>query len=155
MELLLWRWSTTAQTASALMIAVFFIVLARSVRRAELQTWVNAWLANLLALIVTSILWFAQPTSLLVYFAIRLGYFFAKTMFVALLATGAWRFVRPRLDERLNRGIVLGIAVYAIVAASALTAIDAIGTVESAIYGWFTEGFDTTDLQAARSLLAR
>lgn len=55
MELLLWRWSTTAQIASALMIAVFFIVLTRSVRRSELQLWVNAWLANLAALAVTVI----------------------------------------------------------------------------------------------------
>src|SRR5204863_4945997 len=133
MELLLWRWSTIAQTASALMIAVFFIVLARSVRRAELQTWVNAWLANLLALFVTSILWVVQPSSTAGYFAIRVGYFFAKTMFVALLAAGAWRFVRPRLTARANRGIVSAIAAYALVAALALNSIDAIGMVQSAI----------------------
>jgi hypothetical protein len=35
MELLMWRWSTTVQTVSALMIAVFFLVLARPVRRAD------------------------------------------------------------------------------------------------------------------------
>ena len=135
MELLLWRWSTIAQTASALMIAVFFIVLARSVRRAELQTWVNAWLANLLALFVTSILWVVQPSSAAGYFAIRVGYFFAKTMYVALLAAGAWRFVRPRLTPRANRGIVGAIAAYALVAALTLNSIDAIGMVQSAIIG--------------------
>jgi diguanylate cyclase (GGDEF)-like protein len=53
MELLLWRWSTTAQIASAIVIAVFFVVLARSVRRVELRPWVMAWLANLAALFVT------------------------------------------------------------------------------------------------------
>ncbi|HEX7151137.1 MAG TPA: GGDEF domain-containing protein [Thermoanaerobaculia bacterium] len=45
MELLLWRWSTTAQIASAFMIAVFFVVLSRPVRRVELRPWVAAWLA--------------------------------------------------------------------------------------------------------------
>jgi hypothetical protein len=49
MELLLWRWSTTAQTASLLMIAIFFVVLARAIRRPELQTVVKAWLAKLQA----------------------------------------------------------------------------------------------------------
>jgi diguanylate cyclase (GGDEF)-like protein len=133
MELLLWRWSTIAQTASLLMIAIFFVVLARSVRRTELQTWVNAWLANLLALFVTSLLWVAQPTSELAWIAIRIGYFFAKTMFVALLALGAWRFVRPRLGAHTNREIILAIAAYALVGAFTLTSIDLIGMVQSAI----------------------
>ena len=51
MELLLWRWSTTAQITSELMIAVFFVVLARSVRRVEMRPWVQAWVANLAALL--------------------------------------------------------------------------------------------------------
>ena len=42
MELLLWQWSTTAQTASALMIAIFFLVLARSVRRPEVKAWLES-----------------------------------------------------------------------------------------------------------------
>jgi diguanylate cyclase (GGDEF)-like protein len=133
MELLLWRWSTTAQTASALMIAIFFLVLARSVRRAEVKTWVNAWLANLLALLVTSILWITQPSSELAYIAIRFGYFFAKTMFLALLAVGAWRFVRPRLGTNANRDIVIAAGAYALVASVALRPIDLIGLVQSAI----------------------
>jgi diguanylate cyclase (GGDEF)-like protein len=132
-ELLLWRWSTTAQTASALMIAIFVIVLSRSVRRPEVQTWVNAWLANLLALLVTSILWIAGPISDAVFFAIRLGYFFSKTMFVALLAMGAWRFVRPKLGARENHRIIAIVAVYAVVAALALTTIDLIGVVQSGV----------------------
>ena len=133
MELLLWRWSTTAQTASLLMIAIFFIVLARSVRRAELQTWVNAWLANLLALCVTSILWVGQPTSRAAFIAIRMGSFFSKTMFVALLALGAWGFVRPRLGARANREIIIAIAAYAVIGAFTLETIDLIGMVQSAI----------------------
>jgi diguanylate cyclase (GGDEF)-like protein len=131
-ELLLWRWSTTAQTASALMIAIFFLVLARSVRRAEMQTWVNAWLANLLAMVVTSILWVTQPASELAWVPIRFGYFFSKTMFVTLLALGAWRFVRPRLGARDHR-IVGAIAAYALIASFTLRPIDLIGVSQSAI----------------------
>lgn len=132
-ELLLWRWSTTAQTASALMIAIFFLVLARSVRRAEMQTWVNAWLANLLALLVTSILWVGRPTSKAAFTAIGFGYFFAKTMFVALLAQGAWRFVRPTLGARENHRIVAAVGAYAVIAALTLTSIDLIGVVQSGV----------------------
>ena len=132
-ELLLWRWSTTAQTASALMIAVFFFVLARSVRRPELQTWVKAWFANLLALLVTSILWIGQPASPLAFIAIGFGYFLAKTLFVVLLALGAWRFVRPRLGVGENYRIIGAVAAYAAVASVTLTVIDHIGVVQSAL----------------------
>ncbi|HMC75922.1 MAG TPA: GGDEF domain-containing protein [Vicinamibacterales bacterium] len=134
-ELLLWRWSTTAQTASALMIAIFFLVLARSVRRAEMQTWVNAWLANLLAMVVTSVLWVAQPTSEFAWVPIRFGYFFFKTMFVTLLALGAWRFVRPRLGSHEDYRLVGAIAAYALVASFTLKPIDLIGVSQSAIMG--------------------
>jgi len=39
----LWVWSTAVQTTSLLMIAVFFAVLARSVRLVELRIRVWAW----------------------------------------------------------------------------------------------------------------
>ena len=132
MELLLWRWSTTAQIASALMIAVFFIVLTRSVRRSELQLWVNAWLANLAAMAVTVIFWFVQPTELS-FLIVRVGYLFTKTLFVALLAAGAWRFVRPRLGERENRRILVALAAYAVVAALLTPRIEQLGMVQSAV----------------------
>lgn len=132
MELLLWRWSTTAQIASALMIAVFFIVLTRSVRRPELQLWVNAWLANLAALAVTVIFWFLQPAEL-AFLIVRVGYIFTKTLFVALLAAGAWRFIRPRLGPRENRRILLAIAASAGVAALLTPRIEQLGVVQSAV----------------------
>jgi diguanylate cyclase (GGDEF)-like protein len=132
MELLLWRWSTTAQITSALMIAVFFIVLTRSVRRPELQLWVNAWLANLGALAVTVIFWFLQPAEL-TFLIVRVAYIFAKTLFVALLAIGAWRFIRPRLGAGENRRIIMAIAGYAIVGALLTPTIDRLGMVQSAV----------------------
>src|SRR6185436_7391960 len=86
MELLLWRWSTTAQVTSALMIAVFFYVLGRSVRRVELKPWMNAWVANLIALTIALYFWIAQPESQAALILLRWAYLFAKTMFVLLLA---------------------------------------------------------------------
>src|SRR5687767_6031233 len=132
MELLLWRWSTTAQIASALLIAVFFIVLTRSVRRSELQLWVNAWLANLAALAVTVVFWFVQPAGL-PFLMVRVGYLFTKTLFVALLAAGAWRFIRPRLGERENRRILVALACYSVVAALLTPRIEQLGMVQSAV----------------------
>lgn len=135
MELLLWRWSTSAQIASGLMIAVFFVVLARSVRRVEMRPWVNAWLANLGALFVTSLFWFAQPQSQAALVALRFGYFFSKTMFVVLLALGAWAFVRRGMPRLVTRPAVIAVAAYSIVAAFVLDSIDRIGVVQSAVMG--------------------
>ena len=56
----LWVWSTALQMTSLLMIAVFFAVLARSVRLAEVRIWVWAWLCNLGALVVTVAYWYFQ-----------------------------------------------------------------------------------------------
>lgn len=133
MELLLWRWSTTAQITSALMIAVFFVVLARSIRRVELRPWVGAWLANLGALIVTTIFWVFQPSSQTAFIALRGGYFFTKTLFVVLLTAGAWRFVRPRPGRMLRRVVLASVVTYSIAAAFLADTIDRIGVSESVV----------------------
>ena len=104
MELLLWRWSTTAQITSELMIAVFFVVLARSVRRVEMRPWIQAWLWNLVALFVTIIFWFAQPKSRIAFMATVFGYTLSKTIFSVLLVAGTWNFVRRRPGIDVRRG---------------------------------------------------
>jgi diguanylate cyclase (GGDEF)-like protein len=134
MELLLWRWSTTAQITSALTIAVFFVVLTRSVHRVELRPWVYAWLVNLGALLVTSVFWFAQPSSRAAFIVLRAGYLFSKTLFVVLLALGAWNVSR-RTPSPLHRGILLAVALYSIGAAFVLDSVDRIGVVQSALIG--------------------
>lgn len=131
MELLLWRWSTTAQIASAIVLAVFFVVLARSMRRVELRPWVAAWIANLAALCVTIVFWFARPDSLAAFIALRTGYFFAKTLFVLLLVAGAWRFARAPLPPRATHVGVAAVAVFACVAAFVVNDINQVGVVQS------------------------
>lgn len=134
MELLLWRWSTTAQITSAIVIAIFFVVLGRSVRRLELRPWVNAWLANLAALLVTSVFWFAQPDSLATFILLRFGYFLSKTLFVVLLALGAWNIWR-RAPDRLPRIAIAAVVLYAAIAAVLLDGIELIGLAQSAVIG--------------------
>src|SRR5215813_11414498 len=99
MELLLWRWSTAMQVISALIIAIFFIILNGSIRRVELRPWVWAWLANLAAMVATVAFWYIQPSGFWIWL-IRFGYFFAKTFFVALLVLGAYGFTHSTLKPR-------------------------------------------------------
>src|SRR5436305_5646213 len=108
MELLLWRWSTTAQITSELMIAVFFVVLARSVRRVEMRPWIQAWLWNLIALLVTIIFWFAQPKSPIAFMVVVFGYSLAKTIFSVLLVGGTWGFVRRPPSINVRRVVIGG-----------------------------------------------
>ncbi|HEY0038642.1 MAG TPA: GGDEF domain-containing protein [Longimicrobium sp.] len=173
MELLLWRWSTTAQISSAVVIAVFFVVLARSMRRVELRPWVAAWLANLAALCVTVTFWFTQPKSSAAFIALCTGYFFAKTLFVLLLAAGTWRFVRAPLSPRATRLAVAAVAVLAFVAALVVDSINQVGVVQSLVTvvvlgaaagmlmhrrvpggGWLAAGFTLRALLAAAEAAA-
>src|SRR5437763_12186357 len=117
MELLLWRWSTTAQITSELMIAVFFVVLARSVRRVEMRPWIQAWLWNLAALFVTIVFWFAQPKSRIAFMVTVFGYTLSKTTFSALLVAGTWNFFRRRPGVGVRRAIVVAVIAYSIFAA--------------------------------------
>src|SRR4051795_10329819 len=135
MELLLWRWSTTAQITSELMIAVFFVVLARSVRRVEMRPWVQAWIANLAALLVTIIFWFAQPSSRFAFMATVFSYTLSKTIFSILLVAGTWNFVRRRPNVSVRRGIIAAAILYSTIAALMLDKIDKLGVVQSAVIG--------------------
>lgn len=134
-ELLLWQWSTTAQITSALLIAVFFIVLARSMRRIEMRTWVHAWLTNLAALGVTSIFWLARPESPFAFGVLRTSYLFTKTMFVVLLAFGAWAFIQHRVPSRMLHVAIGAAALYAMSGFFILTSLDLIGVAQSALSG--------------------
>jgi diguanylate cyclase (GGDEF)-like protein len=135
MELLLWRWSTTAQITSELMIAVFFVVMARSVRRVEMRPWIQAWLWNLAALFVTIVFWFAQPKSRIAFMATVFGYTLSKTIFSVLLVAGTWNFVRRPPGSAIRRAVIVIVIAYSIAAAFAFDKIDKLGTAQSAVIG--------------------
>ncbi len=130
-ELLLWRWSTAVQITSDLMIAVFFVVLSRSVGRSELRPWVAAWLANLLALSVTIVFWLLQPQSAAAFTGITWAYIFTKTMFVALLIVGATGFVPEHSIRISDRLLLVGVAAFAVLGALASRSISWLGVIET------------------------
>ena len=134
MELLLWRWSTTVQVSSAVMIAAFFLALAPSVRRVEVRPWVGAWLANLAAMVVTVTYWYVQPTSPAAQMLLRFGYVAGKTAFVVLLLIGAVAFSRPGWQPRTASLRALGpVLVVGLVTAVLADSIDAVGVVQAAV----------------------
>jgi diguanylate cyclase (GGDEF)-like protein len=158
--LLLWRWSTLVQVSSDLLIAVFFVVLARSMRRSELTPWVNAWLGNLGALLVVIVFWLLQPQSKLAFAVLSGLYLFGKAMFLLLLVDGALRFVgnqaRPLMDLRRTAAVfafcmfcgavVPGIDLLGVVGSSIVAVVMACGVVLLARNpapqrGWLMTGF--------------
>jgi diguanylate cyclase (GGDEF)-like protein len=105
LELALWRWSTAVQVSSLATIAVFFAVLARSVRTGELRFWVFGWIANFTALAVALAYWYFVPPQLVgpIFRALYMG---SKTAFVLFLLQGAWALKHP--GARLVSPRVLG-----------------------------------------------
>ncbi|MCU1347250.1 MAG: hypothetical protein JWO56_280 [Acidobacteria bacterium] len=132
MELLLWRWSTAAQVTSVLIVTIFFVVLGRSVGRADIRPWIYAWLANLGAMTVTMLFWYLQPVDL-VNLLLRTAYFFTKTAFVVLLLRGAANFTRARFGRRGTLPVVLLMGVYCLAAGFFMDSIDKIGIAQSSL----------------------
>ena len=178
MELLLWRWSTLVQITSDLLIAVFFVVLARSVGRAELRTWVSAWVANLAALSITIVFWLLQPHSKLVFAVVSSMYIFAKTLFVVLLVVGAAGFMTRRptpapLADVSHARIAAVVAVFALIGGFSAGSINMLGLIQAPTicicllvgaiflarnktpaYGWLAIGFGVRAALAAAESLA-
>jgi diguanylate cyclase (GGDEF)-like protein len=131
MELLLWRWSTAVQCTSAVMIAVFFVVLERSVRRAELRVWVVAWAANVVALLIPIAFWYLRPEVGPALGVMRGGYFLSKTAFLVLLVIGTHGFTGGGLSVRPARALWAGLIAYSAVAALVLRGINQAGALQS------------------------
>lgn len=132
-QLLLWRWSTIVQLTSLAMATAFFALLARASRRGELRSWTRAWLANFLALTVTSVYWALQPVTL--FPLVSVLYLAAKAVFVLLLIEGAWIMMRPR--ERLfqTQPAALGVIAYAVIGAALCRDLQSIGVLQHSVLG--------------------
>jgi diguanylate cyclase (GGDEF)-like protein len=94
MELLLWRWSVGVQWTSLVLIVVFFVLLARTLRFPELTSWAQAWAANVSALGVSFLYWSVRTADqhFPVLAALYMG---AKIAFALLLILGALQLQRP------------------------------------------------------------
>ncbi|MCW8875804.1 MAG: GGDEF domain-containing protein [Kangiellaceae bacterium] len=133
MELLLWRWSTIVQISSAIMIALFFLSLARSTQRVELRPWVGAWLANLAALVVTVLYWLLQPDSIFIFKIVAGAYIFFKSLFVTLLLAGVQQYVGRPFVQFHQQTIVLGCFVFAFFGGLLIPSIDWLGVVQASV----------------------
>lgn len=92
-DLLLWRWSTTVQVSSSVILAVFMTAFGRLTERDDTRWWMYAFQANLLAIMVTSVYWIGQPEGWPVPLA-RMIYVASKTLFVLGLLAGVLSFLR-------------------------------------------------------------
>ncbi|MDH4064013.1 MAG: GGDEF domain-containing protein [Acidobacteriota bacterium] len=132
MDLLLWRWSTAVQLTSLLMLAAFFIALARSSTRAELRWWVLAWCANAAALSVTVYFWFVQPDR----FGLVLGaYITFKLAFVLWLLQGALSVGRPGMRLLSQPTLVAILLTYGLVGGLVIPSVSAVGAVQHLVMG--------------------
>lgn len=122
LELTLWRWSTAVQISSSLMIALFFVVFARSVRTAEAWAWREAWLWNLAALATTVTFWLFTPSGFTVD-VVRDVYLGTKVMFVVALLRGAWVAARPGVPFPGARQWPWIVVAFAIIGGAMLTSI--------------------------------
>ena len=132
MELFLYQLSIWGLALTALMIAVFFLVLSRSNPRAEMRWWTAAWFANVVAMTITLIFWLTQPPASVhpFMFAAYLG---AKNVYVWLLLRGALEFQswRPRALEA--RRVIPIIVAFSILAVLLVTTLDRLGLISQAI----------------------
>ena len=133
MDIILWRWSTAVQFASAFLIAVFFVALSRSMRRPELLWWRRAWIANFLALVATLAFWYLNPSSQIALSIIRAAYLGAKLAFVILIVEGtrAARHIPNALFTSRRRAAV--IAIYAVAGGLLLQSLMLLGFVQHGI----------------------
>ena len=132
MELLLWRFSTAVQVTSALTLAVFFLVLSRSVRRPELRLWNFAWLANLGAISIALAFWFFQPAGVTAFF-VRAGYLATKTAFIVLLIDGAWASMHAGQTVLTAARRAAFVVIFGIAGGVILTSIPLLGLVQHTV----------------------
>ncbi len=120
----LWRWSTAVQISSALLIALFFIVLLRSTRRTELRIWVAAAVANVGALAATQAFWLPAEQTSDVFNAVKFPYIAFKLSFVVLLVVGARGFGRPLPTRATFARLAGAVLASSIVLASTVSTVD-------------------------------
>ena len=133
MEMMLYRWSTTVQVVSDLMIAIFFFALMRALQRPELRPWLHAWLANLVALAITVMFWLMRPESPVLRHFASGTYVFSKTLFILLLIVGAMGFAGQAPSQSLHRRMIVVALWYAVVLSTFSISIANLGFVQSTV----------------------
>jgi diguanylate cyclase (GGDEF)-like protein len=146
-DLLLYQLNISGLTVTTVLIALFFTVLWRSVRRAEMRWWVYGWVANVAALVITSLFWYFQPSAN--YFGIIFAFYLAaKFTYVWLLSRGALEYCGER-PRAITAGMVVpAIVALCVVSVFLLTTRDRLGVISQFV---IAAGFGAAALQIFRS----
>ncbi|MEP6730659.1 MAG: GGDEF domain-containing protein [bacterium] len=123
---LLYRWSTAAQLVSVLMIGLFYLTLARSIKRAEVVWWAQGWWFNFAAMTLTLVYWVASPPALGA-LVLRSLYVGGKMAFALLLVQGAWALRRAGAQWLSRKQLAFVICASVVFAAVFLPGINLIG----------------------------
>jgi diguanylate cyclase (GGDEF)-like protein len=134
MELFLYQLSIWGLLITSVMIAVFFLVLTRSNRRAEMQWWTAGWFANVAAMTSTIIFWYAQPPAAVHPYVFAL-YVAAKNVYVWLLLRGTLEFRSLRPEAIKSRIMLPLIVAFSIASIFVITTRDLLGFVSQGILG--------------------
>jgi diguanylate cyclase (GGDEF)-like protein len=132
LELFLYQLSIWGLALTALMIAVFFHILSRANRRAEMRWWTIGWYGNVAAMLVTLIFWYTQPPAAL-HSTIFAFYLAAKNVYVWLLVRGTLEFQARRPPALEAKRIVPMIVGFSLVALLLVTTRDRLGLISQAI----------------------
>jgi diguanylate cyclase (GGDEF)-like protein len=139
-DVVLYRLNISGLTVSSVLIALFFVVLWRSNRRAELRWWTYGWIANVAALLITSVFWYLEPPAG-VFGLVFSAYLAAKCAYIWLHVRGAYEFLgrRPRFVD--GKHIVPALAALCTIAIFVVTTRDRLGVVSQVlIAGGFATG---------------
>ncbi len=132
MDVQLWRWSTTVQITTALLIALFFFVLMRTTRHTGLRVWVVAWLAHLAALTMALAYSTSPRAADPALPALRFVYIALECAFVALLAIGAVQLGRTSFRQSTLARLGVAVLAYSLVLGLAAQTPDMLGVLMSA-----------------------
>lgn len=100
--ILLQHWSLGAQAGTLLLLASFFVVLARAQPLAEVRLWAAAWVANAVALSALFAATMAGDGAVLSRLLVAL-FAVGKTAFAALLLAGTQHHAQPGVDIAVPR----------------------------------------------------
>jgi diguanylate cyclase (GGDEF)-like protein len=131
MDLTLYQLNISGLTAATMMITVFFAVLRRSVRRSEMRWWMYAWMANVVALLILSAIWYVQPPPQ-VFGVVFAFYLAAKLTYVWLLLRGTLAFCGRRPRRLTARVMVPAITILGLLGIVIFDTSDRLGVVSSA-----------------------
>jgi diguanylate cyclase (GGDEF)-like protein len=139
-DLVLYRLNISGLTVSSVLIAAFFAVLWRSNRRAELRWWTYGWLANVVALVITSVFWYFEPRAGLFSIAFS-AYLAAKCVYAWMHVRGAYEFIGRWPKALEARQVIPAIATLSLIAVLVITTRDRLGLVSQVIIaGGFAAG---------------